>query len=253
MRLLIAALLLLAVPAFGEELDARAIAEKAADAGRAKALRQKTTMTLIDAKGGSRARTIAIASRRSGKDTETRIEFLEPKDVAGTVLLTVEKKGASTQHLYLPGIKRVRRVAVAQRSGAFMGSDFSFEDLEPRNLDGYDLVKLPDETVAGKLCHVIEAVPKKGTDSAYARSISYISQDELLTLRVRLFDAKKTEIKILEVDPERFERKGDTKIPGKMEMKTLKDGHRTVLETSAVEIDPVLQDSLFDPASLDRG
>src|SRR5688500_14151857 len=130
MRAALAALLFLATPALAEGPTAREIADKAVAARKVTSLRQKTTMTLVDAKGGTRGREMRIATTgEDGKDGATRIEFLAPKDVAGTILLTVWKKGESTQHLWLPNLKRVRRVAGGQRGGAFMGSDFSFEDL----------------------------------------------------------------------------------------------------------------------------
>lgn len=242
-------------PASAEELSPRAIADKASESGTPAAVRQKTTMTLSGKDGkDTRKRSMTIERKGlPGKDAMTRIAFHEPKDVAGTVLLSLEKGKDRVQHLWLPGVKRVRRIAGAQRSGAFMGSDFRFEDLEGRSLDDYELTALPEETVAGKPAYVIQAVPKKGAETSYAKTISSIAKDDFLTLRVRFFDAKGTELKVLDVDPERVKREGTIRVPLRLEMKTLKDGHTTTLESTDVEIDPKLDDALFDPKNLDPG
>lgn len=233
---------------------ARAIAEKASRVGSPDSIRQSITMRLVDGKN-ERVRKLVISRKGApdAADSATRVEFLEPADVAGTVLLTVGRSGNRTQHLYLPGLKRVRRIAGSQRGGAFVGSDFSYEDLAGRDLDGFDLRLLPDETVGGRAVHVIEATPKKGTDSAYGKTISYVTTEDHLILKVRFFDPKGTETKVLSVDPEKVERKGELRVPRHLEMSSKKDGHRTVLETTEVEIDPKLDDALFDVRSLDRG
>lgn len=238
-----------------EELSPREIADKASESGTPAAIRQKTTMTLSGKDGkDTRKRSMTIERKGlPGKDSMTRIAFHEPKDVAGTVLLSLEKGKDRVQHLWLPGVKRVRRIAGAQRSGAFMGSDFSFEDLAGRSLDDYELTALPDETVAGKPAYVVQAVPKKGAETSYAKTISSIAKEDFLTLRVRFFDAKGSELKVLEVDPEKVKREGTIRVPLRLEMTTLKDGHKTVLETTEAEIDPKLDESLFDPKNLDPG
>lgn len=249
MRAAVVVSLFLALPAAAEP-SAREIAEKALAVSKVEALRQKTTMTLVDAKGGTRVREMRITrTGDDGKDGATRIEFLAPKDVAGTILLTVWKKGEPTQHLWLPNLKRVRRVAGGQRGGAFMGSDFTFEDLAGRDLDDFDLALLPDEDGHW----AIEAKPKKGVDSAYARSVTLVRKDDHFTTRVRFFDAKGTEIKTLEIDPTKTKAAGGAVLPLRLEMTSRKDGHKTVLETSEVEIAPKLDAATFDPASLEKG
>ncbi len=244
------AFLLAAPSASGAEPTAREIAEKALAATKVASLRQKTTMTLVDAKGGTRVREMRITrTGDDGKDGATRIEFLSPKDVAGTVLLTVWKKGDATQHLWLPNLKRVRRVAGGSRGGAFMGSDFTFEDLAGRDLDDFEMTLLPEEDGH----YAIEAKPKKGVDSAYAKSVTLVRKSDFFTLRVRFFDAKGAELKTLEIDPAKTKPAGAAVLPLSMTMTSKKDGHKTVLETSEVEVAPKLDASTFDPASLEKG
>lgn len=255
MKALVLALALVVVPAASQadELSAEAIVRKATDMGQPDASKQKTKMTLVDAKGGERGRALQVLRAKGAKgEWSTRIEFLEPKDVAGTVLLSVEKDGGVSQHLYLPGVKRVRKLVGKQRGGAFMGSDFAYEDLAPRDIGKSTYTLLPDETIAGKPCWIVEAKPAKGADTSYAKSIMAITKDDFLTVRVRFFD-ESGETKVLDVDPSKVHVEGDVRIPKRMEMTSTKDGHKTVIEVESIDLKPKIDASVFDPSSLDRG
>ena len=248
--------LFLALPAAAEDLSAGDIVKKASDGGTPDRLREKVTMTLIDAKGAATKRELSIVRGRAGKSAvwNTRMEFESPKDVAGTVLLSLGKAaGTADQYLYLPGLKRVRRIGGSQRSGSFQGSDFAYEDLTTREIESADYRKLADEKVGSDECWQVEATPKKGVDTGYGRTVADIRKTDFLTVRVRFLDAKGGALKTLDVDPAKLKIDGETRIPLHLEMKTAKDGHKTLLEVSAVEINPKIDEALFDPASLDKG
>lgn len=247
-----AALVLAAPPASSIELTAEQIVRKATDLGQPESASQKTKMTLVDPKGGERVRALEVKRLKTKDGWSTRIEFLEPKDVAGTVLLSVEKGGGVSQHLYLPGVKRVRRVTGGLRGGAFMGSDFSYEDLAPREVGKAAYKLLADETVAGKACWTVEATPVTGAETGYTKSILSIAKDDYVTLRMRLFD-KSGEAKVLDVDPSKVQVDGDIRIPKHMVMTSKKDGHKTVIEVEAIDLEAKIDPAVFDPASLDRG
>ena len=169
---------------------------------------------------------------------------------AAAVLLSLA--GGTEQHVWLPTLKRTRRIAGTQRTSAFVGSDFTYEDLAERPLDKVDFTRLPDEEVAGRACYVLEGRGHPDLETGYGRTVADITQDGFLTLRVRFFDKAGGEVKTLEVDPSQVEVKGEVRIPRRLEMRS-PGGHRTLLQVEKVEIDPKLDDSLFDPASLDKG
>lgn len=242
-----------------DEPSARDIVKRASESGAPDAIRETVTMTLEAAKGAPSTRALTIvrkktASKSGAKTWNTRIEFLSPKDVAGTVLLTLEKaSGSADQYLYLPGLKRVRRIGGSQKSGSFQGSDFAYEDLGARDLEAADYELLADETIGADACWQIRATPKKDADTGYGRSLLDIRKSDALTLRIRYFDPKGAALKILDIDPAKLKVDGDTRIPLRLEMKTLVDGHRTTLDITAVDLHPTLDDALFDAASLDKG
>ena len=230
--------------------DAKDIAAKAQDAGQPDAIAEKATMTLVDKGGAKRVRTMRIVQKKSGAHQwSARIELVDPKDVAGTVLLTV----GDEQHLYLPGLHRVRRVSGGQKSGSFEGSDFAYEDLAQKNLDQADYALLPDEKVGERDCFVLQATPHQDAGSSYAKTIADVAKDDYVTLRVRFFDASGAEVKRLDVDPSKILVKGTVRIPQHVEMTTAKDGHKTLLDVTDVDMAPKIDAGTFDPASLDKG
>jgi hypothetical protein len=233
----------------------RDVVKRATDAGAPTSISETVTMTLVDAKGSKSTRAMTIARKKIATGgANTRIEFLEPKDVAGTVLLSLDKAaGSGEQYLYLPGLKRTRRLSGAQRTGSFQGTDFAYEDLAQRDLDAADYQALPDEKIGDAPCFAVEATPKKGTDSGYGKSIVYVRRSDFLIVRVRYFDSKGAELKVLDVDAAKVKSEGDLRIPLHLEMKMLKDGHVTTLDVGATVINAPLDDARFDPASLDRG
>ncbi|MGH8529952.1 MAG: outer membrane lipoprotein-sorting protein [Nevskiales bacterium] len=123
-----------------------------------------------------------------------------PKDVRGTALLTFSyDHGEDEQWLFLPALKRVKRIAASGRSGPFMGSEFSYEDFSAQSRDKYVYRWLGEETLNGLDCHLIERLPKAATQSGYSRLLTWIEKKELLLQRVHYFDLRNQHIKTLNV------------------------------------------------------
>lgn len=243
--LCVSALLLTAGPAGAE--SARDIAAAAAQRDQPEASFQVVRMTLKGEKD-ERTRLFHMYQRKAKDGWDTRIELKEPADVAGTVLLTVEGQG---QYLWLPRLKRVRRVAGKSRSGSFVGSDFAFEDMETRSVSSADYETAGEDTVGDLPCDRVVAKPHKDAQTSYTRIETCFSKSDRLPLEVRFFDADGQEAKVLTVDVASIQSEGSYKIPRKMTMKAA-SGHSTLLEITELDLEPDLKDSLFDPKSLDR-
>jgi hypothetical protein len=97
--------------------------------------------------------------------------------------------------LYLPAAKRSRRIAAANKSGAFMGSEFTYEDLTPFVLSKYSYARLPDATVEGKACFTIER-KAVGTGSGYGREVVSLSKQTLMPERIEYYDRKNDLLKV---------------------------------------------------------
>jgi outer membrane lipoprotein-sorting protein len=116
------------------------------------------------------------------------LRFTAPAEVKGVALLVFNHPDrASDQWMWTPAIERDRRIALQDRSTRFFGTDFSFEDLEERDVDQYDYVLQGEETVDGALCWKIESTPKKTKSSQYTRSIVWIRKDNYAFARVESY------------------------------------------------------------------
>ncbi len=116
------------------------------------------------------------------------LRFTAPAEVKGVALLVFNHPDrASDQWMWTPAIERDRRIALQDRSTRFFGTDFSFEDLEERDVDQYDYVLQGEEAVDGALCWKIESTPKKTKSSQYTRSIVWIRKDNYAFARVESY------------------------------------------------------------------
>lgn len=123
--------------------------------------------------------------------------FDQPADVRGTALLTyAHKVEDDDQWLYLPALKRVKRISSQNKSGPFMGSEFSFEDLAGAEVEKYTYKYLRDEPCGELTCFVVESYPKD-ENSGYTRQISWIDQQEYRSHKVEFYDRKQTLLKTL--------------------------------------------------------
>ncbi|MCA1925845.1 MAG: outer membrane lipoprotein-sorting protein [Thiobacillus sp.] len=126
---------------------------------------------------------------KSGGETANLIRFLDPEDIAGTGLLSIDKaEGSTDQWLYLPALDRVRRISGDRKGGRFVGSDLYFEDMQERKpaKDRHRL--LGRQTEGGILCDVLESVPVDPRESVYSKRISWIDPDTAVPQRVDYFE-----------------------------------------------------------------
>jgi len=125
------------------------------------------------------------------------IVFDSPRDVKGTATLTyTHKEGPDDQWLYLPAIKRVKRISSDNKSGPFMGSEFAYEDLSSQEVEKYTYKYLRDENMAGADCFVVERDPVD-PKSGYARQVVWFNKDNYRQEKVEYYDRKNSLLKTL--------------------------------------------------------
>lgn len=122
-------------------------------------------------------------------DSRLLIRFTAPPEVKGVGFLSLPRPGKNPdQWLYLPSMKRERRIAAQDRSASFVGTDFNYEDMEELDHGKYDVKLLPDESVGGQPCFVIEARPRaEAGKSLYERKLLFLRKDILYLVRMDLF------------------------------------------------------------------
>lgn len=200
-------------------------------------------------------REIVVRTRRRADGLDRVLCFMSPADVRNTTFLSVSSNGGARaeQYLWLPELGRVRQVSRAAGNEPFLGTAFSYRDVEGWNLDDASYRRLPDERVGEHDCQVIEAVMKPAAGSEYARVVSFVRKSDYMPLRVQFFDAAAHPVKTL------FTRRVDLQ-PGSglayarsVKMEDLRSGASTVLDITQADFAADLDAAMFTPDQLRRG
>lgn len=141
-----------------------------------------------------RTRSLEVA----GDGDKTMIIFDQPRDVKGTALLTFSHKTeADDQWLYLPALKRVKRISSRNKSGPFMGSEFAYEDLASQEVEKYSYRYVKDDILDGQAMFIVERDPID-ENSGYTRQLLWIDQAEYRPFKIEFFDRKNSLLKTLD-------------------------------------------------------
>ncbi len=128
---------------------------------------------------------------------KTLIVFDQPKDVKGTALLSYSHKtGSDDQWLYLPALKRVKRIASKNKSGPFMGSEFAYEDLSSQEIEKYTYKHIQDDQLNDRAVFLIERNPVD-PNSGYSYQRVWIDQERYIPLQIEYYDRKQSLLKTL--------------------------------------------------------
>jgi outer membrane lipoprotein-sorting protein len=165
--------------------DARQIVQEAQHRTDAKSQRYEGVLQVFDAKGRITDKRWTFERLGSHGQSRAVLRFVAPPEVKGVALLVVNHADrASDQWMWTPAIERDRRIALQDRSTRFFGTDFSFEDLEERDVDQYDYALQGEETIDGAPCWRIQSTPKQTKSSQYTRSIVWIRKDSYAFARI---------------------------------------------------------------------
>jgi outer membrane lipoprotein-sorting protein len=156
------------------------------------------TMVLSNRQGQKSERELRVRTLEMTDDGDkSLVIFDSPRDVKGTAFLSYSHKtGNDDQWLYLPALKRVKRIASNNKSGPFMGSEFAYEDISSQEVEKYSYKYLHEETLDGMSCYVVERYPVD-ENSGYTRQIVWIDQEEFRVWKVVFHDRKDSLLKTL--------------------------------------------------------
>jgi hypothetical protein len=245
----------LALPADGATLDeVLACTQKNAPKT---ALVQTVELVIVDRAGGERKHEAKLMAKRfeSGLG-RVLVRVEEPADVRGTAFLLIQvDQGRSDMYLYLPELKKVRRITSRTLRGKFLGSDFAYEDLERLLASSRqaDVTLAPDAEKDGRKVWTVEATPRPDAGSAYTRIVSSIDQETCVPLEIAFYAKGEAPSKVLSVDPARITKEGDIHVPRLVRMRDVDAGTESRLVTHAIEVDPELKDVLFSHGALEKG
>ncbi|MCD6597186.1 MAG: outer membrane lipoprotein-sorting protein, partial [Bacteroidales bacterium] len=175
--------------------DARILMKKSMDNGKFKGIETSSTLKIIDKKGRERIRELYMASKSYNKeDMEKRlILFLAPAEVKETGMLVFDYgKKPDDLWIYMPAIRKTRRIVSSEKKKSFMGSEFSNADMTTANLDDYTYKLQGSENVDGTDCWKIESIPVNNEvmeSKGYAKEIIFLGKDDNVIRKVIFYDA----------------------------------------------------------------
>jgi outer membrane lipoprotein-sorting protein len=235
------------------EMTGREIMEKQEDLQHVDTEYGEEIMLLQDIGSGTNEKRNA---RRYGKDNEEGLgrslfAFLSPADIAGTAVLTWEQTTEDDQWLYMPATKKMQRIASGSKKNYFMGTDFTYEDMEPEDIDNFNYTVLRTETLnvddQDCPCWVIESVPantEKKRESGYSKRLMWIDQKRFVTLKVEFFDRRRRLIKTQIVsEVEHIE--GTVWRAKKTLMDNVSKEHKTLSLVTARKVNEPIEDDVF--------
>lgn len=210
------------------------------------------TMTLKNQHGETSVRQVRLKSLEQENDGDKSLSIFDsPRDVKGTAFLSFSHPLADDdQWLYLPALKRVKRIHSRNKSGSFMGSEFAFEDLTSFEVEKYDYKFIKDDQLKDMQTWVIEAYPKDKY-SGYTKQVIWIDKAEYRTLKVDYYDRKNALLKTLIMSGYK-EYLGKYWRTSLSEMTNHQNGKSTILEWQGYQLNTGLDDQDFNKNALKR-
>jgi hypothetical protein len=216
-------------------------------------------MTVIEKNGTTRTNKLSMATKLyDGGKTEKRIyRFLEPADVKGTGVLVFDYEAkADDLWIFMPALRKTRRIVSSDRGKAFMGSEFSFADLTIPDLGSYGATLVKEEDAGGESCYVVDVTPKDasvGKEEGYARKTYWVSKATHVVRKgvfydlagAKLKELSTSDVKLLDSAKKRYRAM-------RMEMINVQNGRKSVFQTEQIAFAPNTKDEYFTTPYLER-
>jgi outer membrane lipoprotein-sorting protein len=230
--------------------NARQIVEEAQKRTDAQSQRYEGLLQVFDAKGKISDKRWTFERLGSHGRSKAVLRFTAPAEVKGVALLVVNHPDrASDQWMWTPAIERDRRIALQDRSTRFFGTDFSFEDLEERDVDQYEYTPGGDDTIDGAACWKIQSTPREAKSSQYTRSIVWIRKDNYAVARIENYSKEQIVRRLNYSDIRNVQGIWTARL---LEMTDLRRGSRTRLTLDKLEYNVPLKEDDFTLQAIRR-
>jgi len=210
------------------------------------------TMILKNKQGDKSVRKISSKTLEVKNDGDkSLLIFQTPRDVKDTAFLTHSHKTRDDdQWLYLPALKRIKRISSSNKGGSFMGSEFSYEDMSSPELEKYNYKYIRDDQYKGRPVFVIERLPKDKR-SLYSKNLIWIDQKQYIPWKIQYYNRRGTHLKTLVYRKYKRYLKKFWR-PGEMYMKNLRTQKTTVLVWKDYQFRAKIRKNDFNPRMLEK-
>lgn len=255
-RIVFALIVLAAVAAFGSPLYATPtgleVMENVYNRPTGDDMTADLVMILTNSRGATRERSITQFSLNGEEMDLKMMFFLSPADVRDTSFMSwsYDDGRNDDQWIYLPALRRVKRISSDSKNDSFMGSDFTYDDLGERHPSEDRHSILRQENFKGEQCYVIESIPK-GDDDEFSKTVSWIVKDKWIGLQKEFYEDSGKVYKTLTIDS--FSRIDGFWVITDMTMKDLDRDHSTRLQMDNVSFGNDLSESFFTERQMKMG
>ena len=242
-----------------ENFDAKQIVDRSFQSTKLAGSEMLSTMTIIDSRGRERIRKIATVSKLydNGETEKRLIRFLSPADVKGTGLLTFDYETKDDDMwLFMPALRKTRRIVSTEKAKNFMGSEFTYADMTPPILDNFTYEILGEEDVSGTSCWKIQMMPfdeDVADENGFSKRITFIAKQDYVIRKAIYYDLdgelhKELAVEnVKEIDTENHKYR-----PMRMVMVNEQNGRKSVLNVDEIQFNPDVQDEFFTTRYLER-
>lgn len=252
-------LLVLATLVVAQERTGREIMEQARENQTLSGTEYIGTLTIYDSKGNVRSRKIAAASKDYPAEHVSKriIRFLEPADVKGTGMLVFDHDlKDDDMWIYMPSLRKTRRIVSSDKGKSFMGSEFSNADMAAENMNDFEYKLLGEAVFAGVDCWKIEVLPVDediADDNGFSRKVVWIAQSDYVMRHAEFYDMfeelfkvqTNSDVAVLDGEQQKYQAKT-------MVMENVQNGRKSVMSMDQIAFNPNVKDELFTTRYLER-
>lgn len=200
-------------------------------------------MTIVHKSGARRVRKIKVWMKG---DDYILVRFLSPANVKGTGFLSVN----DNNWLYLPALRKVRRIATKEIGGSFMGSDFSYDDVSGYSWeDDFNTKLIAVEKYKEHDCYILELIPKNPEELSYSRLKRWVDKENFYSVKTEYYDRHGELLKVLYSSE--FEKSGGHWVTKRNEMHNVRKGSKTIIIIKEIE-NPEIPKMIFTTRQLEK-
>ncbi len=238
----------------GQLPDPVQLMQKSRDLTMMTSLKSTMTLSIFEKNGSSRLRTINLLSKSYGETEKRMIKFAEPAEVRGTALLIIDNdKGPDDMWIYLPALKRTRRIITTEKGKSFMSSEFSNADMSSAPLSDFKISHLPSSGDNGEW--IIESKPlddEIASEYGYCRKITYLDKSNMKIKKIEFFNGENTMARVIEVISTQPIGERGNYLMTEMFVKNLLNGRSSRIKYNEVNASATIPDNAFTVENLER-
>lgn len=245
------ALVFVLIQSLSAASDSRAIMQQVQDRARSASQRYEGTLQVLRASNKISEKRWIYERIGSAGASKAVLRFTAPAEVKGVALLVWNHpERASDQWMWTPALGRERRIALQDRSTRFFGTDFSFEDLEERDVNQYEYRVLGEESIDGANCWKLESRPRKSKVSQYTHSYLWVIQDRYVIALIEAYRGERLARKIRYAKHQKVQ---NIWTPLLIEVEDLSRKTKTILKLDKLEYNVTIKEEAFTLEALRRG